>query len=434
MVIVIPIIIVALIYCGVGVYIQQSEKVLPFVSIGGVNVSWLSYGEVVQALDLQEHDLRGENAKVSIVFPDGSELNITGADVRLNHEAQQVIASALSSGRGRGFVMDLVTFLDPMNRNGKALEFGFALDKEFLRARASVFTQNHNNELENSNPVILDDRIILIKGAGRVRACEFEVYEMALEGLFESLDVGQPVRKEFVLPDSGVNADELVAVWREIFVLPQSAEYDPESKTITDCVVGVDIDLESAVALLKETQTGMSVSIDKLFTPPEVTRDFLERLLFRDLIGETITSIEGSEYRLNNIILSSDAVNGLILEPGEEFSFNEVVGRRTWERGYRPAPAFSGGLTVDAIGGGICQVSSSIFSSILDSDILVTERFPHGRPVAYLPRERDATVSWGTLDFKFVNNTEYPLRIDSQVDDRTLTVRVFGTLTEGMVS
>ena len=161
---------------------------------------------------------------------------------------------------------------------------------------------------------------------------------------------------------------------------------------------------------------------------PEAVRTQLGRELFQDMIGETITTIAGTANRLNNVVLSSAAVDGFILEPGKEFSFNQVVGRRTRERGYLPAPAFSGGQVVQAVGGGICQVSSSIFSAIMDTDIRVTERRPHGQPVTYLPRGRDATVSWGTIDFRFVNNTLYPLRIDAKVDGRTLTVRVFGTL------
>ena len=160
----------------------------------------------------------------------------------------------------------------------------------------------------------------------------------------------------------------------------------------------------------------------------ELLRKDVEIVLFQDMIGETITSIAGTANRLNNIVLASAAVDGLVLQPGEEFSFNQVVGRRTRERGYLPAPAFSGGRTIQAVGGGICQVSSSIFSAIMDTDMLVTERRPHGQPVTYLPRGRDATVSWGTIDFRFVNNTIHPLRIDAKVSGRTLTVRVFGTL------
>ena len=186
------------------------------------------------------------------------------------------------------------------------------------------------------------------------------------------------------------------------------------------------------IALLAGAGSGMAASAaasaDR--AQPDANQDFLDNLLFRNLFGECVTQIPGTENRLNNIILATASVNGLVLEPGEEFSFNRVVGQRTTDRGFRSAPAFSNGTTVMAIGGGICQVSSTIYSAVMDSTLSITERHPHGLPVSYIPRGRDATVSWGSLDFRFVNNTEYPLRIDAEVDGRTLTVRVYGTIVE----
>jgi len=116
------------------------------------------------------------------------------------------------------------------------------------------------------------------------------------------------------------------------------------------------------------------------------------------------------------------------LMPGEEFSFNETVGPRTAERGYKYAPALSQGETIMSIGGGICQVSSTIYASIRPSELLVTEQRKHGKPVPYLPWGWDATVFWNFIDFRFVNNTDYPLRIEVELDNRSLTARVWGTI------
>jgi vancomycin resistance protein YoaR len=119
-----------------------------------------------------------------------------------------------------------------------------------------------------------------------------------------------------------------------------------------------------------------------------------------------------------------------VLNPDEEFSFNEVVGPRTSARGFLPAGVFIGGRLEEGIGGGICQTSSTLYSAIMDSELYITERYPHGRAIPYLPRGRDATVFWNVLDFKFENNTDYPLRIDFDLDDRSLTARVYGTIIE----
>jgi vancomycin resistance protein YoaR len=101
---------------------------------------------------------------------------------------------------------------------------------------------------------------------------------------------------------------------------------------------------------------------------------------------------------------------------------------RTTERGFMQGGAFISGEPVTVIGGGICQTSSTLYSAIMDTELLIRERHQHSRRIPYLPRGRDATVFWNRLDFKFENNTDYPLRIDFELEDRSLTAQVYGTI------
>jgi len=433
----IPVYLVVLAFFIVGVRLMSNEQIYPNASIDGVDVSWLTREEAVSALNLHVYDARGSDASVLITFPDGSELTVSGAEVRLTHDAISLVEAAFMRGRGNGFFADTVGFLQRMHNvyvnedTGDRYEIKYALDLEFLRARANVFTDNYNNELVSSVPLINDGTVVVVKGAGKVNASEFEIFDIAFDGLFRSLASGQSIETVYYLPESGANVGELITIWDDVFAPPLNAMYDPVTKSVSESSEGLVFDFFGVIDVLNATESGKTVAFELYNTYPEVTREIIESVLFRDLIGECETRIDGTAYRLGNIVLACEAVDGLILEPGEEFSFNQTLGRRTYEKGYRPAPAFANGQTVQAIGGGICQVSSSIYSSIMDTDLRVTERYAHGRAVAYLPRGRDATVSWGTLDFKFVNNTEYPLRIDAEVDGRTLTVKVFGTLDDG---
>jgi len=364
--------------------------------------------EIPTTQEYEVEILCGKHAEVRIAFPGGSELIITGADVDIQYVRRQTSSVVLAH----------------------ASEHGFTINAERLSALVAEFTGAFNQKLDDEAVHIYDESIAIIKGARQVIVCENAVFELAYEGLLKSLSTGEPEVKIFKLPYVQTDISELEKLRYEILIYAVSAEFDPETGEISDCIVGIDFDIDTAIKILDETQSGEIAIIELIFTQPETSREFLEATLFRDMIGETITYIAGTANRLNNIILSSDAVDGHILMPGEEFSFNQTVGRRTYERGYRAAPAFMGGQTVNVIGGGICQVSSSIFNAIMDSDIRIVERRPHGRPVAYLPVGRDATVSWGTIDFRFENNTDFPLRIDSQVNDRELIVRVFGTIIE----
>jgi len=434
----IPVYLVVLAFFIIGVRLLSNELIYPNISIDGVDMSWLTREEAVSAIDLRSYDARVRSTEVTITLPDGSELNISGEEVKFSHNTRALINAAYSRGRGNGFFTDTVGFLQRMysvyiqEDPGESYEVRYAFDMELLRARTNVFTDMYNQEFTASVPLVSDDRIVIVKGAGIVSASELEIFDLAFDGLLRSLASGKPVQITYYMPESGVNVGQLSTIWDDIFTPALSATYDPDTKTVSESRHGVVFDFSGAIDLLNATETGMTVSFAIYHTYPEVTKEDIESILFRDLIGECITRIDGTANRLGNIVLASEAVNGVILEPGEEFSFNRTVGRRTSERGYRSAPAYANGQTIQAIGGGICQVSSSIYSSIMDTDIRVVERYPHGRPVAYLPRGRDATVSWGTLDFRFINNTEYPLRIDAEVDGRTLTVRVFGTIDDGV--
>jgi vancomycin resistance protein YoaR len=131
--------------------------------------------------------------------------------------------------------------------------------------------------------------------------------------------------------------------------------------------------------------------------------------------------------RNTNLRLACEAINGLVLFPGEIFSYNEALGERTAERGYKPGPSIENGKMSTTIGGGICQVSSALYYCTLIADLEILERESHRFAVNYVPLGMDAAVSWGYLDFRFKNNTNYPIRIEATADGGTVNVSLVGT-------
>ena len=137
---------------------------------------------------------------------------------------------------------------------------------------------------------------------------------------------------------------------------------------------------------------------------------------------------EGLYNRSTNLKLATKAINGKIVQPGQTFSFNSTVGPRTSARGYKSAIVFVGGRQVYGLGGGICQVSSTLYNVVLNSKMKVVERRPHGLPVTYVPKGKDATVSWGSIDFKFKNNRSYPIKIAASASKGTLTISFYSVI------
>lgn len=148
------------------------------------------------------------------------------------------------------------------------------------------------------------------------------------------------------------------------------------------------------------------------------------------LIGESSTPmLNRTEARLNNIDIASEKLNNKVVSPGEEFSFNAVVGRRTEEKGYEEAPIIikteDGPKNDYGVGGGICQISTTLYNAVEKAKLEVTERHVHSKNIGYVPKGDDATVSYGTADFKFVNNRQNPVVIRIYRRKKSFTVKLY---------
>ncbi len=209
----------------------------------------------------------------------------------------------------------------------------------------------------------------------------------------------------------------------------KNAGYDAATGSIIPEQVGADFDVAQAQKLLNEAGPGETITIQADIQKPEVTAEVLKKVLFRDLLGEYTTHVSGSAARINNVKLASAAFNGTVLNSGDVFSYNGVVGQRTTAKGYKGAPAYVNGDTVNEIGGGVCQPSSTLYYACLLANMEITERYAHRYIPAYITRGMDATVSWGGPDYKFTNNTAYPVKVVASYANNYLTVQLYGTKT-----
>ncbi len=145
------------------------------------------------------------------------------------------------------------------------------------------------------------------------------------------------------------------------------------------------------------------------------------------LLGSCSTPLADSTYeRKQNIRLAVETISGTVLVPGEKFSFNKTVGKRELKTGFLPAPAIVHEHLRPVVGGGICQVSSTLFNAVLLSDLKIVKRYRHYTPVNYLPLGMDATVSWGAKDFSFQNTSNSRIQIIGRVTDETITFELYG--------
>lgn len=208
------------------------------------------------------------------------------------------------------------------------------------------------------------------------------------------------------------------------------ASFDFGTKTFTftedqpGAILDADRLYEKAAALLDA-----GVPRDSVFMTPEkriaeVTK--AELMNSFGLISAYTTKTTSNNNRNTNIRLSAQAINGMTVMPGETFSFNAATGERTAAKGYKPAAAISGGQSRDEVGGGVCQTSSTLFNAVARANLEIVERSPHAWPSSYVEKGFDATVNWPGLDFKFKNNTDWPIFLIAAYADRKVSVSVYG--------
>ncbi|MDF2892178.1 MAG: hypothetical protein K0R80_2545 [Clostridia bacterium] len=183
--------------------------------------------------------------------------------------------------------------------------------------------------------------------------------------------------------------------------------------------------------LYKELQRNRDLTTAKLnvkAVKPTITAELLKAQGIKELISSFTTKFDaGNVPRSSNIRLAAKIIDGTILPPGTTFSFNEVVGERTEEKGFKEAGVYINGKVDTGIGGGICQVSTTLYNSVLLADLHIKERSNHSLTVPYVPLSRDAAVSWGTQDFKFTNNTENHIFIHSKTTSGSITFELYST-------
>ena len=413
-----------------GRRILNSDKIFPGVTVGDIPVGGLTKDEAVAALEVKGwvEDVGG-TLNVSLPLDTGFQIDYLESGASLTPE--KAAAAAYRFGRGGGVVDALKAYWHGRNHTTDVSVGEAALDPDYIRQRLqdgiaqferATADQGHHVDRVNST-------ITLLKGAGEMKIDEEDLFAAvvaALEARQTELDY-EPTQMNVSMPDFDDMHEQLA-------VEPRNASYDPLTDTIEPEVVGVDFDVEQARALWEAAAPGEEYAIPVTLTYPTVTEESMQQYLFRDLLGERTTSFWGStDNRVNNIELVAQKLNGHVILPGEEFSYNGYVGERTVEAGFKSADAYVNGQVRPEIGGGICQVSSTLYNAVLGAQLEIVERTGHMFAVGYLPKGLDATVSWPAPDFKFRNNRDYPVRLAAWVDreNTNLTIQVWGSNLDG---
>ena len=271
-------------------------------------------------------------------------------------------------------------------------------------------------------------KVIFTKGKSGEAVKQKDVYNTIQTALNE-----YDFNKTLKIKPSSVSEDESVmkTIYKTLSKEGKNATLDKDNDyKIVKEEYGAKYDLDDSISAFNKAKEGKEFEVKAKAIIPSITKEDLEKNLFKDVLGEYTTSVSGSSVRRNNVRLAGEKCN-VILLPGEEFSYNKTVGKRTKENGFGEAGAYLNGETVQEVGGGVCQTSSTLYNAVVLSNLEVTERTNHTYISSYVPIGRDATVSWGGPDFKFKNNRDYPIKIEASYANSKLTCKIIGTNVDG---
>lgn len=404
---------------------RDNETIFSGISIQGIDVSNLTIDEAKKKVSSiignhisEEISLQHNNFQ-TVILPE---------QFGVSFDVDSAVEQAYSIGKSDSLIKNNYTILSLLLKNYN-ISPSINYDEDLLNSLIDSINAQLPDRVVNSGYSIDGTNLIITSGKDGILISSSDLKDEILSFLNDISSKNETIN----IPVNNVGAEpiNLDAIYKDIFKLPVDASYTTNPYVVYPSSNGLDfaISMEEAKAIISNQQDEYTIPLK--ITYPNVTTNQIGNEAFPDLLSQFSTSFTSSGYnRSNNIILSSAKLNGLVLMPGEEFSYNQAVGQRTRAAGFREAGAYSNGKVVQEVGGGICQVSSTLYNAVLYANLEIVERTNHYFNPGYVKAGLDATVSWGGPDFRFRNNRNYPIRIVTDTSGKKLKVYIYGLKTD----
>lgn len=411
-------------YFGLCTWVRDNGRLLPGAVArddrgAAVDLGRLSREEALAEVT-REMDQRLDSRKLTLLYGDGKKTELSG----------DLMACSPEGAVDVGFSAKENT---PLWKLG-ALWLGMAEEPHDLPLSAAAFTDEGRerardavrsiaNELylppEDFTYEMGEESVTVIPGSDG-RMVDAEALLTAAEKALSQGAMELTVEPE-VIPSAELSGEVLNKL---VYVEPKPAGVDEKGK-LSPAVIGLSVNAEEAQSLLEGAVPGEPVTIPLEYTPPGTSAD--EALFYKDLLATVTTTVSGTADRFHNVALAASFCDGKVLQPGEVFSYLGAVSPISVAHGFHVGTGYQGGQTVDMVGGGVCQMSSSLYYCAVYANLEIVKRACHAFATGYIANGLDATVYAPSLDFKFRNNTGFPIKIMASMLGKKLTVQFYGS-------
>lgn len=406
---------------AIAFYNSNSDKIISGIYIKNVNVSGLTKQEAIAKVN-NELEKYMDDSLVLVHNEYRTEISLE--QLEANFDVESAVNAAYSVGKTKNIFKDGVKILDTMFSNIN-IDPVLNINENVLRERISGITAELPDTIIQSSYYIDGNNLVITKGKKGYVVSESKMFNICRNEIQKLSFIGKEINIE--VEEQQPQEIDLSKIHEELYKEPVNAYYTTDPYTVHPSEDGVDfkISMEEAENLLQQDQEEYVIPLK--VTVPEITTKMIGTEAFPDLISEFSTKYSQSQKdRTTNLKLAAEKINGTVLMPGEVFSYNTVVGKRTIDAGYKEAKIYVNGEVVDGLGGGICQVSSTLYNAVLYANLEIVERRNHQFVPSYAGAGLDATVVYGSIDFQFKNTRNYPIKIQCSVDRGICNFQIYG--------
>ena len=422
---IILIIIVAICFSIFTIFNNTNENIVSGISIKGIDVSGLSK---IQAKEKLESYIQ-ENLPENILLKHNDfETSIPISSIEVNFDIDGAIDQALQIGKSGNMLQNSFETLKTMLYHVD-IEPTFSMNEQLLIDALNDISTKLPDTVIESSYYIENNNLILTSGKEGNVVNINQMVSYIKNGIMNltlknrTLDIATSIKQP-----SKINIEK---IYEEVHKEAKDAYYTQNPFSVYPSENGIDfaISLEEATQMLEEEKEEYTIPLKILY--PKVTTNMIGTEAFPDLLSSFSTNYNARDTdRTTNLKLAANKINGTVLMPGETFSYNQVVGARTIAAGYKEAPIYVQGQVVDGLGGGICQITSTLYNAVLYANLEIVERSNHQFVPSYVTASRDATVVYGSIDFKFKNNRNYPIKLICSVANGVASFQIFGLKTD----
>ena len=413
--------ILIIIFGAFAIYnMNNSDKIANGIHIYGVDVSGKNKGEAISAISSKFDSIQKSDIKI---FSDKYENAINPTEINLKYDINSAVNYAFSIGKSGKLIKDNFDVFNTMI-NEINITPTYSIDENALISILDKYSKEIPNAVVESSYYIEKSNLFITKGTEGYVIDSAKTSADIQSKLKDFSYLSQPIKISLIKQNP--KPIDIEAIYKEVHKDAKDAYYTTNPYAVFPSENGVDFKISMSEAKQKLATSEKECKIPLKTVYPKVTTNMIGKKAFPDLLGQFSTNYVSNPNRTTNLKLAANKINGTVLLPGETFSYNKVVGARTIAAGYKDAAIYQNGEVVDGLGGGICQISTTLFNAVLYANLDIVELHNHQFVPSYVGAGRDATVVYGAKDFQFKNSRKYAIKIECSVSGGVAKFKIYG--------